>query len=125
MGFQLFLIFVIVVLAYMIEQRGTRSISEMYVDILKGLKKRGTREEGRQDKIGKRSWEIGNGNLAPVPFTESRRLCEMQPPASLTVGNVGLGKVNPITAKLANIGLKLASSVGNTTATMRSIVYSF
>jgi len=45
------------VLAYMIEQRGTRSISEMYVDILKGLKKRGTREEGRQDKVGKRSWE--------------------------------------------------------------------
>ena len=58
----------------MVEQRGTR-ISEMYVDILKGLKKRGTREEGRQDRIGKRSWEIGNGNLAPVPFTESRRLC--------------------------------------------------
>src|SRR6218665_418064 len=49
----------------------------------------------------------------------------MQPPASLTVGSVGLGKVNPITAKLANIGLKLASSVGNTTAAMPPIVYIF
>jgi len=38
----------------MIEQRGTRCrpITEMHVDSLKGLKKRGTRGEGRQGKIG-------------------------------------------------------------------------
>ena len=35
----------------MIEQRGTRSITEMYVDSLKGLKKRVTRGDGRQGKI--------------------------------------------------------------------------
>ena len=39
----------------MIEQRGTRCrpITEMYVDSLKGLKKRGTRGEGRQRSQGK------------------------------------------------------------------------
>ena len=38
----------------MIEQRGTRCrpITEMHVDSLKGLKKRGTRGEGRQGNIG-------------------------------------------------------------------------
>src|SRR6218665_1752770 len=38
----------------MIEQRGTRCrpITEMHVDSLKGLKKRGTRGKGRQGKIG-------------------------------------------------------------------------
>src|SRR6218665_3888523 len=52
--------------------------SLMYVGSLKGLKKWGTRGEGRQGKIGDEiilSRDHGNGNLAPVPFTESRRLC--------------------------------------------------
>src|SRR6218665_2290006 len=49
----------------------------MYVGSLKGLEERGTRGEGRQGKIGDEiilSRDHGNGNLAPVPFTESRRL---------------------------------------------------
>ena len=49
----------------------------MYVGSLEGLKKEGTRREDRQGKIGDEvilSRDHGNGNLAPVPFTESRRL---------------------------------------------------
>ena len=71
-----FVIFVIVV--FMIEQRGcTVAYNVGYVGSLKGLKKGGTRGEARQSKIGDEiilSRDHGNGNLAPVPFTESRRL---------------------------------------------------
>ena len=66
----------------MIEQRvctvAYNSLMYMYVGSLKGLKKGGTRREGRQDKIGDEiilSRDYGYGNLAPVSFTESRRLC--------------------------------------------------
>jgi len=65
----------------MIEQRVCTVAynSLMYVGSVKGLKKEGTRREGRQGKIGDEvihvlSRDHGNGNLAPVPFTESRRL---------------------------------------------------
>jgi len=42
--------------------------------------------------------------------------------SALTVGVVGMGKINPIIAKLKNI---LASGIGNTTVTTRSIVFKF
>src|SRR6218665_3406999 len=75
--FVVVVIFVIVV--FMIKQRKyTVAYSLMYVRSLKGLKNGGTRGEGRQGKIGDEiilSRDHGNGNLAPVSFTESRRLC--------------------------------------------------
>jgi len=47
-----------------------------------GLKKGGTRGEGRLSR------DHGNGNLAPVPFTESRRL--WYPPLILLLCTVHL-----------------------------------
>ena len=76
------MLFVIFVIVFMIEQRGYSlrrpSVTVIYFVSLKGLKKGGTRGEGRQGKIGDkiiRSRDHGIDSLAPVPFTESRRFC--------------------------------------------------
>jgi len=60
-------------------------------------------------------------------FYATHSKCNHQrPPAAAvcthSIGIVGLGKVNPIIAKLPN--MKLASGMGNTTPVTRSVVVS-